>query len=219
MEISFVRTVFFFIAKAALIALAFSFIAVKQAFAISYTISFEDSKPINLTALCSDQSGCRNIGECWNSERPGVTGCGQACVVDGVAKGSAWTKYSYDNCYETREDARTRESTSCTSLYTKTSAVYSTADKCSNGQDPPNPREPYLNSGNCSGTIGGRYKTCCTNDTPSLVSRSSCVAVTPYSSAPYPPYDGVCPAGTTGKFCGFGGYPACGQSACGSLLA
>ena len=33
-----------------------------------------------------------------------------------------------------------------------------------------------------------------------------------------PPWEGVCPAGSSSVLCGFGNNPACGQEACGSPL-
>lgn len=163
---------------------------------------------------CPDTSGC-NTGPCFNSASAGSTDCGTAC--DG---GNAWSKYSYSNiCYleSTSIDPGTGQTINrCRPVYSYDSAVYSTADKCSDGSNSP-PSEPYLRAGRCDGSIGGIYKTCCSNTSPSYVSSSSCVAVTPASGAPTPPMDGVCPGGTHSVQCGFGGLPSCGQEACGPL--
>ena len=151
------------------------FFGFKQASA-SVSIYYNPAPPASNKVSDSFCSGVMQA--CWNSERVGITGCGTACTG-----GSPWTKYQYDSCYTDplRPGAYT--------AYLKaTSAVYSTADKCSKGQGPPSPAEPYLRPSNCAGSIGTTpYKTCCTNASPSLASRSSCVAVTPYSGAPYPP--------------------------------
>lgn len=183
----------------------FLFIGVNQVFAVNYTITFENSPPGSLSA-CTNPSGCENIGTCWNSWAPGQTDCGQACIVDGVARGDAWSKYTYSGCYETRRDPLTGQSESCTSWYNRVSDVCSTADKCDTGTGA-NPNQPYLQAGKCDCTLGGIYKACCTNTSPSTLSTNSCVQVT---NDPYNPlFEGVCPAGSSPVFCGFGSYPPC----------
>lgn len=194
-------------------------IGVKPALAVNYTVVFETSPPAGYSA-CTAPGGCVDIGTCWNSEAPGVTDCGQSCIIDGVPRGNAWSKYTYSGCVETREDPITGESSSCASWYTESpEAVCSTADKCTSTNS-----NPYLNAGSCSCTTGNLYKTCCSNGSPSYViddprsgTSDSCVQLSVDTTNP--PYEGVCPAGSHSEFCGFGGYPACGQAACGPLPA
>lgn len=170
---------------------------------------------------CSDTPRPSNI--CSNGSPVGTTTCAGETACIG---GDTWAKYSLLGCYVNNlaDDIHAW-------IYNYNAAVYSTADKCSNGSNNP-PPEAYLRSGSCSGSIGSIYKTCCSNTTPSYVINdprsgmgggNSCVSIVPFSGAPYPPYDGVCPGGSTSKKCGYTDpdtgevYPACGQETCGPL--
>lgn len=110
-------------------------------------------------------------------------GCGTACGA-----GSAWSKYTA-RCKEIIEG-------SCNWAWVYSDLVCSIADKCTGDQG--------LKPGQCEcGTVGNLYKLCCTSGT----STTQCIN---YSvQDPYPPPEGVCPAGSTAKFCGWDGYPPC----------
>lgn len=144
---------------------------------------------------------------CYNSEAVGVTNCGMACPAG--AGSSAWTKYQFAGCQIIEKGSFGADDT-CATIAQEVSAVYSTADKCT-----PSDGASYLRGGNCSGAIGGIYKTCC-NDSGGGMASQSCVQVQPYSGAPFPPYDGVCPSGSHSVTCGYAGAekPTCGPSAC-----
>ena len=139
---------------------------------------------------------------CSNGSTVGTTTCTSEPACTG---GSVWTKYSLLGCYP-----HTSQFDQYDWLYNYNSAVYSTADKCT-----PSDGASYLRSGYCDGSIGGIYKTCCNNSGGGMASQS-CVQVQPYSGAPYPPYDGVCPSGSHSVTCGYAGAekPTCGPSAC-----
>lgn len=130
-------------------------------------------------------SGCAAAGTyCWNSQSVGSTDCGNPC-----SGGSPWTKYQYDACYVIAYDSFGIPY-DFQAWYTESGVVYSTADKCvpSDGA--------YLRPGFCDGSIGPSvYKVCCNNSGGGVAS-GACQQIVPYSGAPYPPYDGVCPAGS-----------------------
>lgn len=177
---------------------------------ITSTMKLENPPPASKTAgSCAGTSYCQDIGTCVNQEAAGIAdaSCGIPCAVGGNPFGEAWTKYKFSGCYLTIPDLFGNQE--CVSYYPPTpDLVCSVADKCTSISS-----NPYLKAGSCDCTVGGVYKTCCTNTSPSFVTTNSCVQIS--VDKINPPYEGVCPAGTTAKFCGFGGYPACGQPACG----
>lgn len=145
---------------------------------------------------------------CSNGATIGTTTCtGESACPATYPGSSTWTKYSlFPTCYYNVALDRYAW------LYNYNSAVFSTADKCVLS-DPAS----YLRSGQCDGSIGGIYKTCCNNSGGGMSSQA-CVQIQPYSGAPYPPYDGVCPSGSYSVTCGYSGaqMPTCGPSACGA---
>lgn len=143
---------------------------------------------------------CENVGSvCYNGPSTSDSGgCGIAC-----GQGGAWTQYQV-KCKNWEPDPD--RPASCQETLVFMDRVCSTADKCSGNQ-------PYLQAGSCSCGTGNTYKTCCTNTSPSLVSGNSCVQISVDTTNP--PYEGVCPGGSHAVQCGYGGYPACGQAACG----
>lgn len=159
-------------------------------------------------AACADTPKPASI--CSNGASIGTTTCaGESACPSQYPGQSTWTKYALEpNCqYNAFADPPNAW------LYNYDSAVYSIADKCT-----PSDGASYLRSGYCDGSIGGIYKTCC-NDSGGGMASQSCVQVQPYSGAPYPPYDGVCPSGSHTVTCGYAGaeQPTCGPSACGSV--
>lgn len=145
-------------------------------------------------------SQCENVGSvCYNGPSSGDSGgCGTAC-----GQGSAWTQYQV-KCKNWEPDPD--RPASCQETLVFMDRVCSTADKCDGSQ-------PYLQAGSCSCGVGNTYKTCCTNTSPSVVANNACVQISVDTTNP--PYEGVCPAGSHAVLCGFGGYPSCGQAACG----
>jgi hypothetical protein len=147
---------------------------------------------------------------CSNGASIGTTTCaGESACPSQYPGSNTWTKYALEPNCQYNPFANPRYAW----LYNYNSAVYSIADKCT-----PSDGASYLRSGYCDGSIGGIYKTCCNNSGGGMAS-ASCVQVQPYSGAPYPPYDGVCPSGSHSVTCGYAGAekPTCGPSACGDV--
>ena len=158
--------------------------------------------PTSLQDAPNCPQSCNVVGTCTNSFNQ--DNCGQP-TCDG---GNAWTKYNIQSCKEIAYD-QPSDGLTCQAVYTQDQVVYSIGDKCVSG-------EYGLRPSSCTNIMGDSlYKTCCTNTSPSFVTTNSCV---PFAGdTTNPPWEGTCPAGTSEKFCGFGGYPACGQPACGLI--
>ena len=96
----------------------------------------------------------------------------------------------------------------CNVYFSRVADVHSTGDKTDNPNDP-NPSSPFMRFGYCDGSVGDRYKVCCSG-----TSKVNALPMTIYD--PYnPPYEAQCPAGATTRWCGPGGGPACDTNACG----
>ncbi len=133
-------------------------------------------------------------GEC-NICTPGSSG--DCCIQPGV---SAWSKYAAECVYTDPFSGGKGY------VWVYDTAMCSTANKCLNpGSD------TTLSPGYCTCmTYGSPYKTCCSGTT-----QNACQS---YSiQDPYPPPEGVCPAGSTVVDCGQAGQPSCGQTACDTL--
>lgn len=149
---------------------------------------------------------------CSNSDRVNSTTCSEPACTDG----KLWSKYGLSGCYKDKLDP-----TNYAWVYKYDTVICSIADKC--GDINGNNVGPTLNAGFCDCTVGGIYKTCCSGNN---VSSSSCVQQS--LDTTNPPFEGVCPAGTTTEPCGSDpaiyaalGKPftnvACGQAACAQL--
>lgn len=190
-------------------------------FAASYVINDDYSGVLESVTSCPLAASCTGPPEnyCWNSENVGATTCGAACKG-----GTPWAKYEYKGCFVTNYD-EALDLYTCTREFTNTfEQVCSTADKCVTSEP------SYLNTGRCDCTSGSRYKTCCTNTSPSLVSSNTCAT---WDHDGKPPPEGVCPAGSDWVMCGVdqatcnrvnAQYGAgkcttgpCGQAACGPV--
>ena len=184
------RKIIFFISSLTL----FVVLSVSQTQAADINYVYGQNPPPGLEG-CGDPCPAPSI--CWNSEAPGVTDCGSACPAAG---GDPWTKYENKGCFgDPAVEGR------CTVYYAKLQQVCSTGDKCTDSH-------PLLNSGRCDCSVGGIYKTCCSNS--GGVAGNSCVEYAVDDTNP--PWEGMCPAGSYETFCGYGGYPACGAAACGT---
>jgi len=143
--------------------------------------------------LCSQTcSGSPPLGDfCYNGPSTSDPG---ACTTP-CGFGQTWSRYDAV-CVQTSPS-------SCQYGYTY-ALSYSTGDKCISG-------ETGLRPGYCgAGSYGDyMYKTCCSGSTP-----VACENYSGYQDS-YDPPEGVCPSGSTERFCGFGGYPPCGAEACG----
>ena len=155
----------------------------------SFSYSYDSSPPS--ADQVADSFCAGSIQTCWNSSSVGVTDCGTACTG-----GNAWEKHVYSGCYYVAF-------LGYKAWLPFASATCSTGDKCTSSW-------PYLNAGYCDCSVGGIYKTCC--DTTTGRADGACVAYAVDTTNP--PWEGYCPAGTATEFCGFGGYPACGDAAC-----
>lgn len=190
-------------------------INIEAATTYHYSNTAAEHLAVTANGLCDLADKCSGVPTgCYNSADVGVTDCGTACNG-----GTAWSRYAYDDCYNS--DVANK----CIAEYNYANAVYSTADKCYDGSLSIPPNYPYLKHGNCNGSIGGVYKTCCNRN--GTLSANSCKAVPPYSGAPKPPYDGECDNATP-VMCGVSsatcaevpaGYycttNSCGEAACG----
>lgn len=151
---------------------------------------------------------------CSNSNSRDTTTCsGESPCVDG---GDLWSKYNLLGCYMNDNFTPPKPFW----VYNFDDKVCSTADKCgdANGGNV----GPTLNAGFCNCSVGATYKTCCSGADVG----NSCVQQN--LDTTNPPFEGVCPAGTTTEPCGPDpaiyaemGKPftnvACGQATCAQL--
>lgn len=183
-----------------LIFLLFLFIGISQkntVQAVTFSTNYSSSSTLPNYSPCPSSVaslGCggTSSGYCWNNGVVGAsTTCGDTCPAGNG--GQVWTRYQYATCYLDPNSSITDPN--CINWYSFLSNACSTGDKC--GDASGNNTGPYLNAGLCDCSVGGQYKTCCSG---SVVSSNSCVQQIP--QGPYPPYNGVCPSGTTTVPCG-----------------
>lgn len=163
------------------------------------------------TTSCSNPVVCSTQPQpsCWNNEAVNTTNCGYACSA-----GSLWSKYALTPyCVSDPNDPPPPGYDEvCVWAYVQNSTSCSTADKYNSSNT------PVLNAGFCDCTVGGGYKTCCSN--------GSAVPANPiYYNPPQP--NGLVDADCSGAYlcgqtvgsntvvcCGGAGQPACGAPAC-----
>ncbi len=146
---------------------------------------------------CSRGTSCNPPEVCYFGGTFSTGGSCSPVCRGGINSPQLWSKYRFEECRIYFDFANL----CVVAAFKKDGDVCSTADKYNYNTS------TTLLPGYCDCTAGAKpYKTCCSGNTP--------VSAIPVNLDNRDPLEGVCPAGSVAKFCGFGGYPECGAPAC-----